>query len=457
METIKEGSMRILELRSENFKKIKVIEITPKGDVVEITGPNKQGKTSVLDSIWTALKSKAIPKKPIRTGETKAENELKLGDDGIVKYIVKRTFTDKGDYLTVTNPEGAKYPSPQKMLDEFVGDLCFDPLEFIRMEEEDQRELLLNIVKFNIEMEGVSTIEDLEALKGKLYDERTLVNRNLLNKAEQLKAMPIVGEIKKVSVKDLFNSKQELDTIKKDIETKQEINEKRRKDVNDLKAAIDGRQTQLRLYITKKAKELAEYTKSEENISEVMEKKRETLIEAGKATKKEIEDKVAKNPDLDKNVQKIDNQIQAADETNAKAEVYEKRTVLIKEHKEIKTKSDDMTKKLQEIEAVKTKAVTSAVMPIEELKFDGATITYKGIPLSQISSSEQLSVSLGIAIALNPKLRVIRISDGSLLDSKNMKIIKEIAKKDNMQIWIEKVDESGKIGFYIEEGEIKKK
>jgi len=40
--------MKIVELRSENFKKIKAIDITPKDNLVLISGKNAQGKTSVL-------------------------------------------------------------------------------------------------------------------------------------------------------------------------------------------------------------------------------------------------------------------------------------------------------------------------------------------------------------------------------------------------------------------------
>lgn len=38
-----------------------------------------------------------------------------------------------------------------------------------------------------------------------------------------------------------------------------------------------------------------------------------------------------------------------------------------------------------------------------------------------------------------------------------MQLIEGIAKEKDYQIWIEKVDDSGTIGFYIEEGEIKNK
>ncbi len=59
-----------------------------------------------------------------------------------------------------------------------------------------------------------------------------------------------------------------------------------------------------------------------------------------------------------------------------------------------------------------------------------------------------------MAMALNPKIRVIRITDGSLLDSENLALIEEMAGEHDFQIWIEKVDESGSVGITIEDGQV---
>ena len=51
----KSGSLRIVGLVAENVKRIEVVELKPTGDVVEITGKNGSGKTSLLDAIWYAF------------------------------------------------------------------------------------------------------------------------------------------------------------------------------------------------------------------------------------------------------------------------------------------------------------------------------------------------------------------------------------------------------------------
>ena len=50
--------------------------------------------------------------------------------------------------------------------------------------------------------------------------------------------------------------------------------------------------------------------------------------------------------------------------------------------------------------------------------------------------------------------RVIRVRDGSLLDEDSMNILAEMAVERDYQIWIERVDSSGKIGFVLEDGHL---
>jgi hypothetical protein len=118
-------------------------------------------------------------------------------------------------------------------------------------------------------------------------------------------------------------------------------------------------------------------------------------------------------------------------------------------------KADGLTAEIEALDKRKGDALLSAKFPIDGLSFDNNGVTFKGIPFSQCSSAERLRTSIAMAMAMNPKLRVIRITDGSLIDSKNMAIIEEMVKEKDFQCWIERVDETGKIGIYIEDGEVK--
>jgi len=62
---------------------------------------------------------------------------------------------------------------------------------------------------------------------------------------------------------------------------------------------------------------------------------------------------------------------------------------------------------------------------------------------------------LAIAMAANPALRVIRVRDGSLLDEDAMQMPADAADANDYQIWIERVDNTGEVGFVLEDGHIK--
>ena len=144
--------MRIVNFKAENIKKLVVVEIEPKGNVVQITGRNGAGKTSVLDSIWWGLAgTRNHQPLPIRKGQKQATIELDLG-----KIIVKRKFSLYDEnrvttQLTVENKEGARFPSPQTMLDSLCDSISFDPLEFCRMVAAEQYRALQKVIGVNLD------------------------------------------------------------------------------------------------------------------------------------------------------------------------------------------------------------------------------------------------------------------------------------------------------------------
>jgi hypothetical protein len=118
----------------------------------------------------------------------------------------------------------------------------------------------------------------------------------------------------------------------------------------------------------------------------------------------------------------------------------------------LEEQSRQLTLQMSAREEEKQRAIAAAQMPVDGLGFGDGVVTYNGVPLEQASSAEQLKVSLGIAMAANPKLRVIRIQDGSLLDDDSMAQVAAMAKDGGYQVWVEKVDTTGKIGVVIDDG-----
>lgn len=441
--------MKIIGLKAENIKKLKAVQITPDGNVVKISGRNEQGKTSLLDSIWYALGgAKAIPEKPIRQGEKSASVTLNLGD-----IIVTRSFTEANSYLKVENKDGAAFKSPQAMLDKLIGELSFDPLAFAKADPKKQVDMLLKVVDLQLdhaklqEIAGVpvpkagNPLQVIKDVYGTIYTQRTAVNRQLDQAKKVLASRPEVEPAEPVSVSELVAERDQLIKVNEENDRKRREYEKEVKSVLASEQRIAGIQDDI--------ERLREQLKQKEN---QLSEEKEALKFRSEAIKdlREVVEVLVDNDLTD-----INNRIAKADETNRQARQYQDQVREQARVDALKAEADSMTARLEAINSFKQELVGSTRFPVDGLDFGDNGVIYNGIPFSQVSSAQKLQVSMSVAMALNPKLRVIRIDDGSLLDSKHMAVIEQMAKDNDFQVWIELVDESGKVGIYLEDGEVK--
>ena len=114
-----------------------------------------------------------------------------------------------------------------------------------------------------------------------------------------------------------------------------------------------------------------------------------------------------------------------------------------------------LTEGLEALDKTKAKALEAATFPVVGLGFDDTGVTYQGVPFSQASSAEQIRVSVAMAMAMNPKLRVLRIKDGSLLDAETLEALRAQVAENDFQLWLEVVTTSTEGGaVIIEDGEV---
>ena len=413
--------MKIVSLTAENVKRLKAVQITPTGSVQVVAGRNAQGKSSVLDAIWLALGGGAAKKatvKPVRDGEESAFVKLDLGD-----IIVTRTWvSDTNTTLTVESKDGARYSSPQGMLDALVGKLAFDPLAFIQLGDKEQVQTLLSLVELPFDP------AELDAKRSGFYEQRKEVGQHLKTAkgafAMQEKPAADVPDEEVSSAAILA----ELEAAQAVIRASERVRESASDALREFNVAADREhEAKLRADAATTARMAAE----------------ETVRAANKSL-----DILPDDPDLTAysdrlaNVEATNRAIRAAWQYKADKERV----------KSLADGYDDFTAKIEGVDNIKAAGLAKATFPIDGLSFDASGVTYNGIPFSQSSGAEQLRVSLAMAMAMNPDLRVIRITDGSLLDSENMALIESMATAADFQVWIERVDESGTVGVVIEDG-----
>jgi DNA repair exonuclease SbcCD ATPase subunit len=420
--------MKILELKAENIKNLKVIELTPDGNTNILTGKNGAGKSAILDALFMALTGTKL-EKPIREGKERAEVDIDLGD-----YKIRKVFTANGDRLEVLSPDGAKYPSPQALLDKLMGDLTFDPLAFKNKDKKTQRNLLAELVGLDL--------TDLNAERDSLAAERTLKNREYKSSESVLASM----ETPEPNLPDKELSMQAgIDEVKV---------------LNDKRKQYDAY--------------LAEQARCEVNVGN-FQRDKSNIENKIISLQSEIEELKKRIPVIDKQIKKIEQEKSQLIEpehisdldvigANGKLKSIEHENIKIrhaisynvaKQKSEVlKIELSDIDAQINKIELAKKERIINCKFPIEDLAIDDDMVLYQGQPFSQLSTGQQIRLSTAIAMALNPQLKIILIREGSLLDKEGLKALIDFAKEKDFQLWLEKVGDEKGVGIYIEDGQI---
>lgn len=402
--------MKIISLETTNYKRAKHVEIIPdpKGNLVVVAGKNGQGKSSVLDSIAAALggaNSKTTPK-PIRDGEDRAEIVLETED-----LTVTRVFTPSGSRLTLTSKDGAKYPKAQAKLDELVGKLSMDPLAFTLLDDKKQLAQLLDLVELPFDPEA------LEAERKQVFDERTAVNRRVKefeSVLAQFGELPADLPASEVSVAELLGEYRNLESAQQE-----------------------------------RARYMTDLNESRYKVEEL-----ERQLAAARTHLADVTEAIGHMSDYTADLEALRGKIDGAEETNRLVRKAQERGALAFQFEAAKGQATSLTNKLEQIAQTKADGLAAAKFPVDGLGFTEEGVTYQGVPFKQASSAEQIRVSMAMAIALNPTLRVIRIQDGSLLDADSLALVEETAREHDMQVWMEVVGDDIENAYTIVDGEV---
>lgn len=422
---------KIIQLTAENIKRLRAVTIKPDGNLVVVGGRNGQGKTSTLDSIAYALGGKdEIPNMPVRNGEQKAKIVLELDD-----LVIKRTFTaEGGTTLVVENKDGAKYPSPQTILDRLTGKLTFDPLAFIRLDAKEQAAALKKLVGLDL--------SDLDAQRKKVYDERTLIHRDcdvLKVDFERAPHFPEAGTEEQSAAAIIAEIEQTTERNRK----AQELKDKPPK----LQIAVMEAEDQE----NKIKKEIAVLEESlvvaKKRLTQQQNRKAELLTAMQKAAQEAEQAEMEDVEPLKEKLRTLETKNQHVRSNQDKAK---KRQALESKREQAKA----LTDKIEQLDLQKETRLAEVKFPVEGLGFDENGVVFNGIPFDQASAAEQLRVSVAIAVGMNPKLRIGLVRDGSLLDDDSLKLLEELANEHDFQVWVERVGKGKECSVVIEDGAI---
>ncbi len=439
--------MKIVSFTASNFQILRAVEIKPDGNIITIAGENGAGKSSILKAIWVAFVGRSVAgPKPIRAGEEKCIIQVETEE-----FAITRTFTakDGGDFtdtLKVESLDGkTRFQRPQQTIDALLGEIGFDPFAFVLKKPEEQASILLGMVPLSIDIDELAQedFSDRENRRDINRDVAALTAQvNAIPEASDLPAEPIDREAIVAALAGAAETNGAIERERRDREDTALVATRRREHGDDLRSKAKGARDE-----------------AERLIAEA--ERLENSAKADDADADRLDKDLAALPPLADPVDtaKLRDNLAAAESTNAKIAQEKRRLELVAERDAKAAESQALTTKLEEREKTRQDALAKAKMPIDGLAFaindkGKPVVMFRGVPFEIASSADQIRASTAIAMAANPELRVMRIKDGSLLDSKSMAIISEMATENDWQVWVERVGDSGGVGFIIENGEI---
>jgi predicted nucleic acid-binding Zn-ribbon protein len=152
--------------------------------------------------------------------------------------------------------------------------------------------------------------------------------------------------------------------------------------------------------------------------------------------------------------EQISLKIGTADSNNSKVRDNKQYDHLDKEVRGLRTESQSLSQQMADIESKKASALANADFPVEGLSIGEDAVEFEDIPFDQCSTAQKIRISVAIGLATNPKLRILLVREGSLLDENNLAMIAKMADEADAQIWLEKVGRGSECTVILEDGSI---
>lgn len=408
-------SVKINTLEFENVKRIKAVQLSPaKSGLTIVGGGNRQGKTSVLDSIaWALGGDKFKPSSPKREGSV-IEPHLKVTlDNGIT---VERS--GKNSALKVTDINGNK--GGQQLLNSFIEAFALDLPKFMNQTSREKAQTLLRII-------GVGDkLYELENKEKNLYDQRTAIGRIADQKDKFAKEMPVYTDVpaEPVSVTELIAQQQE-------ILARNGENERLRQS----KTALQARRNALNEKIEMLQKELARYTDELHIVMEQFETASKTVAEL-----------------KDESTAELEESIRNIEETNKKILANLDREKAEKEAADYTAQYDLYTEQIEEVRRDKRALLEGADMPLEGLSVEQGELIYNGQQWDCMSGSEQLIVAASIVRKLNPSCGFVLLDKLEQMDMNTLAAFGAWLESQGLQAIATRVSKGDECSVIIEDG-----
>lgn len=410
-------SLKINQLEIENVKRIKAVKVEPAQDGLTIIGGNnRQGKTSVLDSItWALGGDRYRPSCAQREGSVIPPYIRITMNNGLV---VERK--GKNSDLKVTDPSGKK--AGQQLLNEFIEQLALDLPKFMNSSGKEKAETLLRLIGIG---DQVAALEKKEA---ELYSDRQAVGRIADQKKKYAREQVFYPDAPRelVSPTELIRRQQEILARNGENQRKRNALQQMQAQSEEMDSRIAGMEEQLRKMRAEREKIAADIETARKTAEELQDESTAEL-EADLANVEEINRKVRANLDKDK-----------AEED---ARDYERQY-------------NQLTGQITKVREEKAALLDHAELPLPGLSVAEGELIYKGQKWDNMSGADQLKVSTAIVRKLNPECGFVLMDKLEQMDPVTLEEFGEWLTKEGLQVIATRVSTGDECSVIISDGYI---
>lgn len=429
--------MQIVELRVSNVKRVHAVRFKPDpaARVIRVTGPNGAGKTSVIDSIAYAIGGgKMICTEPLRAGEDSGSVTVDLGAVVVTRRWQRHRHTGVvSSTLEVRGADGLKLSRAQQLLDSLLGELSFDPLQFVREPAKRQLELVRQLVGLDF--------AQLDAERATAYSDRTVIGRQLKAAEAEAFRQPLHP--------DTPEQPQDLGALVAEIEQAHATHaaaaaaREAEGRAGAARGSLESELANLRGQIQQLQAREQELARRWHELDAVLEQAR---VAAEAAAERAIDPAPLRA------------RLAEVEVVNRRVRENRERAAAHEQVKRLAAEQEQLTNRITAIDVEKERRAAAAVLPVAGLAFRHDGLLLGGVPFEQASAAEQIRVSVAMGAALHPELRVLLVRDGSLLGEDALELLGATAAEQGLQVWLERVaepgaGESGGDVLVIEDGE----
>lgn len=433
-------SLKLAGVKINNVLGIQDLEITPEGNVIEVSGKNGSGKTSTVEAIKSALGISEYSTL-LRNGQEKGEVVLDLGD-----LQIKKTHKQGGETLTVKGKVAGtdkmtNINAPATLLKSLVNPNSVDPVRLLTAKPKDLLDAVMEAIPLRVDPKKFEEIYGdhsfdldthgllvLAAAHKNIMEQRKLVNRDA-------KTAKTTKEQLAATLPDTIPTTEELEAeIEDNIRKSESIRSLARSASRDAKKPYLERAEKLSVEKQELLDKIAELTgklnivnaKIEDNYAE----SEVAADDAREAKLNEAQDYLDANIELSKQL----SQLNIYKTTERQVKDWENK------ESEANKLSTNFTKTLGNLQAYKEELCKN--LPIKGLEVKDGLLVMDGVSFETLNTASRVNLVIELAKLTSGDLGIVILDNSECMDRDTYKLFLEEAAKTDLIFIVARVSDS---------------